>query len=147
MNEMLFNCKLLVTKFSIKKNSKQIFRNPRTGRPFITASTASKSIDLDLVQKLIKERLKQRLDTISTTVEVSFKFYFPKSIYFTKKCTISNRVGDLSNLIEGPQDCLEDALILENDRLICSYDGSRRLVSPDNNYYLEIAIRQHHDLD
>lgn len=68
-----------------------------------------------------------------------FSYYFPKDIYFTKKRQMSGRLPDLSNLHEAIQDCLQKADIIENDRLICSHDGSRRLVG-DDKYLLEVKL-------
>lgn len=38
-----------------------------------------------------------------------------------------NRAGeaDVSNLIEGPQDCLQEALVIENDKQIMSLDAQK----------------------
>ena len=40
--------------------------------------------------------------------------------------------GDLSNYYEGPQDALERAGVIEDDRLIRSHDGSRILQDKEN---------------
>ena len=55
-------------------------------------------------------------------------------------------IPDLSNLYELPQDCLERAGVIVNDRIIESHDLSRRLPSKQNE--IEIFILRHrNDVD
>ena len=50
---------------------------------------------------------------------------------------------DLSNLYQLPEDCLQQAGIIENDNLIESHDLSRRLHGPQNELEIFILRFQH----
>jgi Holliday junction resolvase RusA-like endonuclease len=137
---VLFSALILTQKFAIKKNSKMILRNRATGRPFISSNPRAKSLEEMLVLRLRSLAMQKRLDPITDYVNCKITFYFPRSVYFTKKGEISKLLPDLSNLFESVTDSLQKAQILENDRLISGFDGSRRMISKDNNYYLQIEI-------
>jgi Holliday junction resolvase RusA-like endonuclease len=93
--------------------------------------------------KLAIEKLKQRIDDpIDCDIHAQFTFYFPESVYYTKKGDRSAKLPDLSNLYELPQDVMQDMGIIKNDTLICSHDGSRREAVEGSNYYLEIILRR-----
>lgn len=137
---VLFEAQILSQAFAIKKNSKQIYRNKHTGRSFIASNPRAKSLEQALVLKLTSLRMQKRLDPITDLVNCELIFYFPKTVYFTKKNEMSKKLPDLSNLFEAVTDSLQAAKILDNDRLIAGFDGSRRGISPDNNYYLSIKL-------
>lgn len=140
MGELLFSCKIVLPSFAVKKNNKQILVNRATGKRFIASSTKAQHLENALVTALIKERLKKRLDTITCEVVVKFEFFYPMTVYYTKQGKLSNRVADLSNLYQAPEDALQKAKILENDKLISGHDGSRRIPWNDNNYSMTVFI-------
>ena len=140
MQKILFSCKFVVPSHSVKKNNKQISFNRATGKRFLRSNDKALFYEKWLTQKLIGEKLKQRIDTIKEPVLIAFKFYYPESKYYTKKKEVFKNLADISNLYESPQDALQKAGILENDRLIEGHDGSRRIPIKDNAYYLEITI-------
>ena len=140
MSEILFKCKIIVPKHGIKKNGKMIRKNWRTGQRFIGSNPKAQALENQLTQKFLIEKLKQRVETITTDINAKFTFYFPKSVYFTKKGHRNKNLPDLSNLIETPQDALQEARILFDDNLICSLDGSSRQPIDDNNYWLEVEL-------
>lgn len=146
MSDILFKCLIKVNRHGIKKNSKQIFVNKKTGSRFIASSNNSKVSECWLMARLHIEKIKQKIDQpIDCDLNATFKFYFPKSVYFTKKGPRSKTLSDLSNLYELPQDCLQKSGIILNDTLICSHDGSRRLPIDGPDYYLEIILSKSHD--
>jgi len=134
----MFKCKVLVQRHSSKKNEKEPRR--RGNKTFIGKSDRAKQAEDWLILKLRSEKLKQRIDTITDDLNAKFTFYFPESVYYTKKGDRSKKLPDISNLYELPQDVMQKIQIIENDTQICSHDGSRRAVSHDNNYYLEIKL-------
>lgn len=138
----LFECIIEVPKHGIKKNSKQIFRNNLTGRRFIASNSKAQYLEKYLNSKLLTEKLKKRIDTITCDVNAQYTFIFPYSVYFTKKEKRSNKIGDLSNLFEMVSDSLQKVGILENDSLICGFDGSRRLPTMENKFYLRIVLTE-----
>lgn len=134
----MFKCKVLVQRHSSKKNEKEPRR--RGNKTFIGKSDRAKQAEDWLILKLRSEKLKQRIDTITDDLNAKFTFYFPESVYYTKKGDRSKKLPDISNLYELPQDVMQKIQIIENDTQICGHDGSRRAVSHDNNYYLEIEL-------
>ena len=137
---ILFSCKIEVPYHGIKKNSKQIAFNRATGNRFIRSNDRAKFAEDWIIQKLRAERLKKRLETITTDINATFIFYFPSTVYYTKKNQKSKKIADLSNLYETVQDALQKANIIENDCQIESHDGSRRKPIDENKYYLEIIL-------
>ncbi len=114
----------MTVKFTIKlepvtkKNSQQIFRNPKTGKSFISPSAKYKeykSAALWFMPKLP--------EPISESCCVKCIFYMPTR----RKC-------DLTNLLEAVDDIMVDAGVLEDDnyRIIASHDGSRVYYDKDN---------------
>ena len=137
---VLFSALITSSRFAIKKNSKQIYRNKATGRSFIASNPKAKSLEEALVLKLTSLRMQKRLEPITELVNCRLVFYFPESIYYTKRGEMSKILPDLSNLFEAVTDSLQKSKVLDNDRLIAGFDGSRRAISKDNNYYLAIEI-------
>lgn len=98
-----------------KKNSQQIRRNHKTGKPFIAQSNqyiAYESACLLAINGAYRKK-------IDYPVNLAAVFYMP-----------SARRVDLVNLIEALQDVLVRAGVLEDDnaKIIASTDGSRVLV-------------------
>ena len=144
--DALFHAYIPVEKHHVKKNNRQIMRDRRTGRPFIGKSNSLKTGELRLTSDLKRALLKYpHLKSIDFPIWCVFLFYFPASDFVVKsgprKGKLSQRLPDLSNLYELPQDCLTAAGVIEDDHLICSHDLSRRL--PAKSYGLEIFIFRH----
>lgn len=96
-----------------KKNSQQIFKNPKTGRPFIMPSKKYKEYEAEAARYLPK-----LLRPIDMPVCVTCLFYMP-----------TRRRTDLVNLLEAADDLLVHAGVLADDHygIIASHDGSRCL--------------------
>lgn len=84
------------------KNSKQIFVNRRTGKPFITSSTRSKVWQASAIDQL-RDQFKD-LKVSGYPISVAMEFYFG-----------SKRRKDLDNACSGVMDALVQAGILEDD--------------------------------
>lgn len=138
MENKLFYCKFIVPRHSSKKNEKVARKSGR--RLFIGKSEKARFAENWMIQKMIEHRGLQK--TIESDVSIKFLFHFPAEVYITKAGTRSKKLNDLSNLVELPADCLQKTGIILNDQQICSLDGSRRLESPDGNYWLEIEISE-----
>ena len=145
-SEVLFKCKIKTTKHGSKKNRKRIYRNRRTGRLFIGQEAATKSTLDQLLSRLQIEKLKSRIDTIECDIQAKIIFYFPQSVYFTKKGHRSSKIADLSNLYQGVEDALQKAKIIKNDSQICSHDGSKRVPCDGTDYWLEIQLLKYLNL-
>lgn len=65
-------------------------------------------------------------------------FHVAQKDYYTKEGRRSKRLGDLSNMYQIVEDCLEDARVIENDRQIQAHDWSRIL--PHHETALEVYI-------
>lgn len=138
--DILFKCIIEIPKHGVKKNGKAIFQNRSTGKRFIASNSKAQYLENYMNAQLLKEKLKARIDTIKCDVNVAMIFYYPRKVFFTKQEKRSNRVADLSNLYEMPQDALQKVGIIENDSQICSHDGSRRMFIEENKFYLKIEI-------
>jgi Holliday junction resolvase RusA-like endonuclease len=132
-------------KFPIKKNSKAIFQNRTTGQRFIASNSKAQGLINKLNAAMLAEKLRHKIETIDYDVSIAFRFYYPTKVYFTKQGKRSSKVGDLTNLIEAPQDALQKVGIIRNDSLICSLNGSIRGLSQDDNHYLRIEIEKYED--
>jgi len=137
--DILFKCILELPKFAIKKNSKQIFKRRDTGQRFIGSNSKAQYLMDYLNAQLMKEKLKNRIDTIEDEINVEMVFGFPSSVYFTKQGKRSNKVGDLSNLFEAVSDGLQKVGIISNDANINGFNGSKR-IPVDEKYILKIVI-------
>ena len=102
-----------------KKNSMQIYKNSRTGRPFLTQSKRYKDYARDCA-KQITGKYKQDID-------------YPinlKCVYYRKT---KHRV-DLTNLLAATCDILTDCGVIADDnyKIVRSHDGSRIDFDRDN---------------
>lgn len=95
-----------------KKNSQRIFRNPRTGKPFITKSAAYE--DYEAAAAYYLRPMPPAPIEAPCTV---------RCVYFMP----TRRIVDLTNLLEATHDILVRFAILKDDnsRIVCSVDGSR----------------------
>lgn len=106
---------------------------------FISKSDRARFAENWLIKKLSEER--KNLDKMITCdINAKYTFYFPKSLFLTRLNVRSKKLNDLSNLVELPSDVMQKVSIIENDQQICGLDGSRRLLSPDDNCWLEIEL-------
>lgn len=137
--DALFHCFIPVERHLSKKNSRPLMRNRRTGRPFVGKSLDLKLAENHLVNTFRLEVLRRpTFRTITCPIWAVFLFHFPRNVYYTKQGQISQRLPDLSNLYELPQDTLQAAGVIENDHLICAHDLSRRL--PSDYWGLEVFL-------
>ncbi len=95
-----------------KKNSMQIFKNSRTGQPFLTQSKRYKDYARDCGRQ-ITGKYKKKID-------------YPinlKCVYYRKT---KHRV-DLTNLLAATCDILSDCGVIKDDncKIVVSHDGSR----------------------
>ena len=95
-----------------KKNSMQIFKNSRTGQPFLTQSKRYKDYVRDCGRQ-ITGKFKKKID-------------YPinlKCVYYRKT---KHRV-DLTNLLAATCDILSDFGVIKDDncKIVVSHDGSR----------------------
>lgn len=139
-DDVLFHVTIPMPAHVSKKNGKEISFNRSTGRRFVRSNDRVLLAQKWLIQKLTTERLKQKIDTITEDIIAEFVFWFPESIYYTKKGERSLKINYLSNLIELPQDCLQTAKIIENDAKVVSLGNSHRRPIKGNQYYLEIKL-------
>lgn len=102
-----------------KKNSQRIFRNPKTGKPFITRSAAYEDFEAAASYYLQPKPL----NPIDSPVTVRCIYYMP-----------TRRRVDLTNLMEATHDILVHCGVLADDncRVVASVDGSRVLYDKDN---------------
>lgn len=155
---VLFKAYFKVMRHASSKNEKDIYYNKKTGRSFIGKEDKTIACQNWILNQLQIERIRQRIDEpITCDLNAKFTFYFPYSVYFTKKGQRSLTLPDLSNLYELPQDCLQydfspfkknhprykEMRIIHNDGQIVSHDGSRRLPIEDKDYYLEIELTKY----
>lgn len=141
MSEVLFECLIEVPRHSSKKNEKSP-RVGRSGKMFIGQTSKAKFCETWMVRKLLVERLKARTELIECDINAEYIFYFPRTIYFTKSGERSKKLPDLSNLVELPNDLLQEtkAKIIRNDTQIVSLDGCRRMPIEGTKYMLKITL-------
>nr|DAX99472.1 MAG TPA: Endodeoxyribonuclease RusA [Caudoviricetes sp.] len=111
-----------------KKNSMDIFRNSRTGKPFLTQSKRYKDYARDCAIQITGKH-KQGID-------------YPinlKCVYYRQT---KHRV-DLTNLLAATCDILTDCGVIADDnyKVVRSHDGSRVLFDKDNPR-VEIEIEE-----
>lgn len=99
-------------KVGIKKNSRRLA--VIKGKPMSFASSAFKAWERVALFHL-KQTKTRRSSTLSGALHASYAFYF------------KNRASepDVSNCIEGVQDCLQAASVIENDKQIVSLDAKK----------------------
>lgn len=102
---------------AIKKNSRPIkYKWGKGGKrvPYIGKSDKLLVAEEFARCTLLSQKNKQGIKTIEDPVHAEFHFYVKDKTH-----------GDLSNYYELPQDALEKAGIIKNDKQIYSHDGSR----------------------
>lgn len=140
--DFLFHAKITVDKHVVKKNRRPIYVNKKTSRSFIGKSDELKRAEENLVLQLRQAGANAGVARpFDFKVWCVFQFYYPKSKYFTKDGRVNRRnVGDLSNLIELPQDALQEAEIITDDFNVVALDYSRRFPWDEPYHALEIFI-------
>ena len=103
-----------------KKNHQRIIRVK--GRPVIMQAKTAEGWEASAVAQLRTQRPISRGFWEPATVPVSLRAL----VYRDRK------VGDLGNYLAAVCDALERAGVVENDRLIQSFDGSRLLIDRKN---------------
>jgi Holliday junction resolvase RusA-like endonuclease len=143
LDKLLFHCSVPVHKHVIKKNGRKIMSHG--GRLFPGKSDTLILMEKSLTMNFRAQANRQKLFApIRCPIWVIFHFYFKHEDYFTRpkrkkdEPRMRLNIGDLTNLIQLPEDCLQSAGIIENDALICSLDLSRRIVGPETK--LEVFI-------
>ena len=111
-----------------KKNSMQIYKNSRTGQPFLTQSKRYKDYARDCAMQITGKH-KQAID-------------YPinlKCVYYRK----TKRRVDLTNLLAATCDILTDCGVIADDnyKIVRSHDGSRVDFDKDNPR-VEIEIEE-----
>jgi Holliday junction resolvase RusA-like endonuclease len=140
MSNEVFKAIIELPKFPIKKNSKAIFRNKATGRPFIASNSKAQNLMNILNAELLKAKMMNKCGLIDYDVNVKFVFAIPQKHYYTRDGKRSKKIPDLTNLIEAPQDGMQHVGIIANDNLIFSLDGSCRIPTSSENHTLLIVI-------
>lgn len=133
---IIFKASLKVHRHYVLKNNKQIVFNRKTRRPFIKSSNEVVEAKEYLVN--IFRSIHEGRPPISQYVNLKCLFYFPQDVFFNKKKERSKKVADISNLYQIVEDALEEAGVIENDRLIESHNGSLRLQC--NEFKLEVEL-------
>lgn len=137
---VIFKAKFEVPYHAVLKNNKQISYNKKTGKRFLRSNDRVVFAQNWILNKLFNEKLKSRVDKINCYFNLKLIFYFPESVFYTKKGIRSLKIPDISNLYELPQDLLTKSGIIEDDTLVDSHNGSKRLPIEGSKYYLEIEI-------
>ena len=142
LEKVVYYAKIPVDKHRTKKNSRPIFTNRKTGKSFLGKDKSLASAENSMVSVLRAQRARYGIDEpIKFDVWILFLFWFDS--YYTKKGYRAKTLGDLSNLYQLPEDCLQKAGVIENDSQICSHDLSRRLPGKEN--CLEIFVFKYED--
>ncbi len=109
-----------------KKNSQRIINNRNTGRLMVIQSEQYVRYETECLWRLKSYRGPK----FKCLVEVSAKYHMP-----------SKQRPDLTNLMQSTADILEKAGIIDNDRNIVSWDGSRILVDSEEPR-VDVEIRK-----
>lgn len=108
-----------------KKNHQTIARNRRTGRPYVLQSERYRQYEEDCLKQLMACRAR-----FAGPVRMKCLYWMP------------NRRGspDLLGLLQATADILEEAGVIDNDRNVVSFDGSRIMGVDKQNPRVEIEV-------
>ncbi len=135
---ILFRTILEVESHVVKKNSKQSFFSPKTGRSWVKRSDKAIAAQNYLEAALTSERRRQLNNaTIDGDIQITLLFRFKD--FYTKTMSRNKKLPDLDNLLCLPLDALSKSQVILDDSNVCSVDGSRRLPGPKNT--IEIIIQ------
>lgn len=87
---------------------------------FVVSDPAKKKYEKTAVEQLATQLIASKLPSYYAPVQVTATFYREKNL------------GDLIGFMQMLADCLEKAGIVENDRLVMSWDGTRMSKDADN---------------
>lgn len=151
LNRLLFDCTIEVEKHSSLKNSKVIsykWTRKASGRarkiPFLRTEDKTKRAQEFLLLSL-QNRARQLLlnKPIGTAVRAVWELQLTN--FYTKNGTVNRRAGDITNLIQGCEDALTKANIIEDDSLICSMEAVKK-ASPDGINRISIKLFTYQEL-
>ncbi len=133
----LFFARFPVISHVVKKNNRPIHRAGRGGQSFLGKGPKLVKAENEMHKAFTYRKMEQAI-TKPFNCELHACFHFTFNDYWTKKNERRKTLPDLSNLIQLPEDMLQETGIIENDSLIMSLDGSRRLAGPTN--YIEVWL-------
>jgi len=121
--------KLILTGRPITKKNSQIPIRTKTGKYFIIQSKQYREYEKNCLLQIQA----QHFMTLTFTSKVSLKalYYMP-----------DKRLPDLLNLLQATADIVEKAQVIENDKNIVSFDGSRIMGVDKENPRCEIFIEE-----
>ena len=121
--------KLILTGRPITKKNSQIPIRTKTGKYFIIQSKQYREYEKNCLLQIQA----QHFMTLNFTSKVSLKalYYMP-----------DKRLPDLLNLLQATADIVEKAQVIENDKNIVSFDGSRIMEVDKENPRVEIFIEE-----
>lgn len=133
-----FKATIEVLSHAIKKNSRPIFRNQKTNRPFIGKTQRLRDAEDFLVQELRSRANAFGLfQPISTRLRCVLHFGFPPNVYYTAKLKESRRTGDCSNLSQIVEDALQKSGIIVNDWQLAPITIDR-VCTPTTQVHIEL---------
>lgn len=137
--DLLFHVYLPVDKHIIKKNNRPIYTHPKTRRPFLGKNKELVQAENHLISAFTeKTKAINLLTPIADDVWLMALFHICKKDYYTQKGVRKKTLGDLSNMYQIVEDCLQTARVIENDSLIQAHDWSRIL--PAEETALEVYV-------
>ena len=110
-----------------KKNSQQIVL-AKNGRRFVIQSKQYLAYENDCLWQL---KIQYKGGVVTDKLNLQAHYYMP-----------TKRMPDLINLMQATCDILEKARVIENDKNIVSFDGSRIIGIDKNNPRCEIKIER-----
>lgn len=132
-----FYARIPVNRHMVKKNGRSVMFNRATNKPFIGKSAELTAAEKYLLVHLLQAKTQSKTNfPIMGSIHACFRFHF--SDFYTAQGMKRKTLPDLSNLIQGPEDGLQDAGIIDDDWQIDCLDGSARLPGPEN--ILEVWI-------
>lgn len=105
-----------------KKNGKQIAFNKKTGRRFVRSSDLFKQWEIEAKAQLIMQR-----DVFIQQYGSIFPMKGPLRLTIRFAMQGLAHEPDLSNLIEGPQDILQEIGIISNDKQITEIEAYKQM--------------------
>lgn len=121
-----------------KKNNRPIRRVGKVGRVFLGKSKDLETQEALLLRHFTNFKIKQNIkEPIEGELHVLYHFHFGP------EHSRSYHLCDLSNLFEIVSDQLQNSGIIDNDRFIHSFDGSRKFLG--DKTYLEVFIMRFGD--
>ena len=110
-----------------KKNSQQIVL-AKNGRRFVIQSKQYLQYEKDCLWNI---KAQYKGETITSKISLQVHYYMP-----------DKRVPDLTNLLQATCDILEKSRVIDNDKNIISFDGSRIMGVDKANPRCEIKIER-----